>query len=670
MKANFHSNYQGYSTNQFSYSKKSQYKKKFYPNTKSNKGYFPSQQMNFKQNVQSLENHAHDLNCFQKCTTFDLTISSPSIRIPGMKTSSNSSKTTVYTQLPAFRNKIRKNFQMAENIIECLPIEMTQFQGDVFDKYVPKASLLLLFALNASNAEITKLNKVNLQNIFTLNLNGFCHEKKLFEDDVTFSIKGFDIAKKVTFAANEYAIKHGILTLPKSANETQFEIEAHIFSGDTLSVSVYFTTNAQTLKNIAYLFSKGKTFQYVLEEQVFKSDIKITGIKLNYPFPLSVFTQKKSTPEPNINIQSVSQVTIQDQRINQSSVNNMNQQEMNGLNQFQPFFTNWQNNNGQSFQQMSPYWYGIYAQINKMNYILSMMKQNQNYQNDLNQCPQREMVPAIPQRSENSSNFNLFLRCTTPYYVQKEELLVKDILDAFTRPALFGITIEFRLNQNSRTMVKYIPNLSKLFIQLQEGVEPYLSSNKTAYSDNSSALDSSFSSTSHNQDDRKSFAPSEGGINYICWNDSDSRIYNRESFVSVSRKILAENPVLNKLTLKQVKDGFFSVTYVPRLIPQPQKRGAMSYTSCKDFSILEVTYSFRAEEFSNKVVPLKIIGIKERSIVGNEIDSLGMEQFDNFWFRNQEIEQEKKTVYEQDMYLNKQLYMNLKCDANSVGNFN
>lgn len=676
------------------YSNKSQQqKRKFFPNKRNNKkpqtqSFQPQfQQSNTNNQSRLADNHEPNLTCFQKCTLFNL-----SINAQGNNNNMNWTKNRNKTQLEGRVTFIKfKSLSQAypglkfeENIIKCLPIDMNEHQRFALNPKIPKLPLFIQFDISDSQNDFNNFGKEYLINTFEIELNAQCHDLKVFKNSIKFAAKGFDICKGIVYAANSYSISQDSPSFPNKSNSRVFEIEASIWKSQQISFSVFFTINLGTLKKINFSYMNSMNNAQVIQSCLFNSEVKISKIFLKYYLPLTAFYAQNQAPlvvpkkMPN-NVSTVPVVNNPNfsnpmvpfqQQINLSTLTHafntlqMNQNLTNSFNNYncQPKLSN--------------------TSMASFNQILSSNYNNYNHPNQ----NLLSFVTRIQQGSQlnygssfNYSNFHIFMTCTTPVIFETEDLTIKDIFNAFYKPSLFGINCLYKLNSNIFTKVKYRPFLNTVFLELQEGslnvhdISGCFPSNMTANTDNSSSLDNSFTNVSCGFDEKKSFATSDSGHNFICLKGSDAPLYQRENLFEQVRNLFNENPYAEDLKLKDIKEGsYFSVIYPPVKVAQPKSTPNLNFIECEKHSIFEVFYLFRHNKISNKGQHLKVIGIRERDKKGYIINSVFDRYFDYFWFINRSVENNSNQVYyfEQDLNSNRQLYLSYVQNIMNVGNIN
>ena len=80
-------------------------------------------------------------------------------------------------------------------------------------------------------------------------------------------------------------------------------------------------------------------------------------------------------------------------------------------------------------------------------------------------CPNAK----VTKTTSNFCNWHSVMTSTTPFVLESEKVsVVKDILNAFTKAALFGAKCTFKFSNSRYSQVNYFPSISSISLVIQE----------------------------------------------------------------------------------------------------------------------------------------------------------------------------------------------------------
>ena len=226
--------------------------------------------------------------------------------------------------------------------------------------------------------------------------------------------------------------------------------------------------------------------------------------------------------------------------------------------------------------------------------------------------------------SNNFCNFHSFMTYTTPFIYESEELKIKNILDSFINPSLFGINCLFKLDNLKFTNIRYFPTLNSLYINILH--------NSSSNSNNNSTLDGSFLSKSSEDKENKNSRIK----NNIFFKESVKEIYNMANYTEQYKKIQKNFPEIEELELGEINnDSYFSLIWTPIKTFQNKNFDCIEFDNMNNISF-EIFYKFKSGVLDGHY--LTVSGIKEKNIKGVNIDGENIFQlFDYFMFSNNSI---------------------------------
>ena len=226
--------------------------------------------------------------------------------------------------------------------------------------------------------------------------------------------------------------------------------------------------------------------------------------------------------------------------------------------------------------------------------------------------------------SNNFCNFHSLMTYTTPFIYETEELKIKNILESFIKPSLFGINCLFKLDNLKYTNIKYFPTLNSLYINTIN--------NSSSNSNNNSTLDGSFLSKSSEDKENKNNRIQ----NNIFFKEPIKEIYNMPNYIEQYNKIQTNFPEIKELELGEINnDSYFSLIWSPIKSFQNKNFNCIEFDNMNNISF-EIFYKFKSGVLDGHY--LTVTGIKEKNIKGIDMNGENLFQFFEFFmFSNKNI---------------------------------
>ena len=228
----------------------------------------------YRTNLNTNIYHKHDLICLQRCSNWILTLSQIIQR--NKKRISKNFYGNIEEKNICYLKKYYPN-----ELLDYFPIDIKENQRFILDKNNKKIPLLITFDFkkkqNSLNNEfISNIDEKFLLILLEIELNAFLHnDQKIFEQDINFRIKGFDIYKSIEMKLKElnkdfvYNIKEEIISL-----------ETFVFN------------NIQSSLGIGFIISKNNLINFINckdNNSFFNFNICIDKLFFKYYLSLSVF---------------------------------------------------------------------------------------------------------------------------------------------------------------------------------------------------------------------------------------------------------------------------------------------------------------------------------------------------------------------------------------------
>ena len=212
----------------------------------------------------------------------------------------------------------------------------------------------------------------------------------------------------------------------------------------------------------------------------------------------------------------------------------------------------------------------------------------------------------------------------TPFIYETEELKIKNILESFIKPSLFGINCLFKLDNLKYTNIKYFPTLNSLYINTIN--------NSSSNSNNNSTLDGSFLSKSSEDKENKNNRIQ----NNIFFKEPIKEIYNMPNYIEQYNKIQTNFPEIKELELGEINnDSYFSLIWSPIKSFQNKNFNCIEFDNMNNISF-EIFYKFKSGVLDGHY--LTVTGIKEKNIKGIDMNGENLFQFFEFFmFSNKNI---------------------------------
>ncbi len=247
---------------------------------------------------------------------------------------------------------------------------------------------------------------------------------------------------------------------------------------------------------------------------------------------------------------------------------------------------------------------------------------NQLYNNNMNKIINYNNINNYI--SNNFCNFHSLMTYTTPFIYETEELKIKNILESFIKPSLFGINCLFKLDNLKYTNIKYFPTLNSLYINTIN--------NSSSNSNNNSTLDGSFLSKSSEDKENKNNRIQ----NNIFFKEPIKEIYNMPNYIEQYNKIQTNFPEIKELELGEINnDSYFSLIWTPIKTFQNKNFDCIEFDNMNNISF-EIFYKFKSGVLDGHY--LTVSGIQGKNIKGVNIDGENIFQlFDYFMFSNNSI---------------------------------
>ena len=229
---------------------------------------------NNRNNINTNIYHKHDLICFQRCSNWILTLSQI-IQRNKKRISKN-----FYGNIEE-KNICNLKKYYPNELLDYFPIDIKENQRFILDKNNKKLPLLITFDFkkktNSLNNEfISNIDEQFLLILLEIELNAFLHnEQKIFEQDINFRIKGFDIYKSI-----EMKLKELNMDFVNNIKEEIISLETYVFN------------NIQSSLGIGFIISKNNLINFINfrdNNSFFNFNICIDKLFFKYYLSLSVF---------------------------------------------------------------------------------------------------------------------------------------------------------------------------------------------------------------------------------------------------------------------------------------------------------------------------------------------------------------------------------------------
>ena len=229
---------------------------------------------NNRYNVNKNIHHKHDLICLQKCSNWILTLSQIIQRNKKMNSKifyGNIDEKDIF--------QIKKYYP--NELLDYFPIDIKENQRFILDKNNKKIPLRITFDFkttkNSLNNEfISNIDEQFLLILLEIELNAFLHnEQKIFEQDINFRIKGFDIYKSIEMKLNELNMDF-----------------VNNIKGEIISLETYVFNNIQSSLGIGFIISKKNLINFINfkgNNSFFNFNICIDKFFFKYYLSSSVF---------------------------------------------------------------------------------------------------------------------------------------------------------------------------------------------------------------------------------------------------------------------------------------------------------------------------------------------------------------------------------------------
>ena len=444
----------------------------------------------------------------------------------------------------------------------------------------------------------------------------------MFDFNLYANLHGFNALKNpVNFKVKGYDILKSIQTKLGEINYFQ-NFAQETSENKEFMVTVF--TNVQCTFSIYFTVSNVNIAKYISSSQqsmnfnISLCDIKITKLHIIYCLPLSIFSFR----------------------------NIKRQQQLFYLNQFQQY----------QFQQ--------YQQMMLLRNLCNSYT-----------CPNAK----VTKTTSNFCNWHSFMTSTTPFVLESEKVsVVKDILNAFTKAALFGAKCTFKFSNSRYSQVNYFPSISSISLVIQEAnynanhnIQPVNTGRSSINSllqtsqpslkaaptkslqpqKDTLSLDGSFQTNVSESALLNQSNISNSHIRTLNYKEPATEIYNMKNLSQQLRDIIKSEPEINNIILDDLsKDSWFSLIWSPSPTFQPKnaKEGAV-FEKGANYPIFKVFYQFRQGQLSNKGKYITVIGIMEKTIKGKNININS--QTDPFWFRNNiDLNDEEHFEYNKELF--------------------
>jgi hypothetical protein len=580
---------------------------------------------------------------------------------------------------------------MINNIIDYLPIDIGIAQQFVLDKHQEKIKFNLEFDLKNKDASLfSNLNKDYSHYKFELFLNCSLHKKKILNQDINFTINGYDVVKSINNKINELSNNS------YKVFQTGVIYTAPIFSNIQCSIALDFI--------FLHCFKVDRFVPNIFN--LCNGDIKITKLYLDYNIPLCVFTKVKNLQNGN-----------QQHRIENSynninrNFNKFNKNKNKNLNNFFYFPTNDNKNhyinNNMNFNKLNNFCHAIKGNnnfpiknqandinlndtqlnnskspkielkfnkfdkniyiektnIKKINdyqfYPKNFIPQYRNY-NNFNSKLETEFKAPINVTQKDlmnnlaniyNCNWHAFMTYTTPVILENENTSIIRIFKQFERPSIFGIDCKFKNNETHT----YYPSLSSLFLEFNNNQDSSKISNMSLNNgDLNSTLDCSF--FSHNSQTSHTSTNEDGMSikNFINFQEEEE-VWNRELIYDKYKEIIKSESDLEEITLADISnDSYFAILWTEK-----SNINAYNFASDSLYPSVLVFYRFKNNKrLSNSLKFMTVIGF-----ITSRFSNL------NFWFSSTQL----NNGYLNDSYIqlsNKTHFDSYIAQANNFVNYN
>ena len=557
----------------------------------------------FSQQQSLPETHINSITCFQQCSKWTFSLT-PTTPPSKHITFPNENITGKITQyIPQI---YIQNYIGNCDLSNFFPIDIRNNQRFALDPNQPSIPLNIEFDIN-KNSSLRNIDSDYTNFIFEINLNASLHKS----NSIT---KHNNVFKdRINFKVKGFDIVKAIqnkLYNVITHNNIQFNK-----SNDMHNYTINVFNNIQCSFGVGFSISNNSLQTYSKSlyrniHSISSLQIKITSVKIQYTLPLIVF-----------------------------SLQNIKQQFTNLI--YVP------NNN-------------IYS-----HYIKGKQNLMNNNNNSYSSFVQNKQLPMSP-HFMNFCNWHSFMSCTTPIIYETDVLLLKDIMNSFIKPSLFGICCLFKIDNQTYTKANFFPSLGTVYLSFQASLSNNNNNNnsndniKSTNLDTSTLDNSSITSNSSIPDEKNNYNPNIKS--HLFFKEQIQEIYNMKTYKEQLNTFYHNNSELDELTLGDISsESYFSLIW--NYIKTPQNslsaasiKSGITYVECENYSSIEVFYKFkRGGMCSNTGKYLDIIGIVEKDIKGRKINSLNDKFFDHFWFANKSIKAHKfnSYCYEKDMYNNK-----------------
>lgn len=523
--------------------------------------------------------HRLDLFCFQSCSTWILNLTS-------ITNESNLSSSCFYGALnQPLDSMLALTQAIPQEIIGYLPIDLCKNQRFVFNPSQAKVNLNIVFDLIGNLDHFTNVNNQYGMVLFDINLYGKLHGIKLFRDLIDFKVKGFDIQKSIASVLSDKDITHII-----SRNQFVTVFNAVVFSNIQCSFVIEFCITNYNLTQYYAMLSKtrGDSAKII---SLCNFGIIINKLKIVYNLPLCVFSHD--------NYKGV--IYFEKQLFYQSKLNQYKQE-----------------------------------QIREQNLYMPNCKFSPSF------CPSPIEEPVLPQKSSaNFCNWHSFMTFTTPMIFETEQVTVRNILDSFIKPSLFGIRCLFKARSNKYTQVNYFPSLSSIAINdNKRAMKALTSSNSNLmtifqnFQNESSTVDESLLTYSNSLNEDFN-SPWNKTIFYI---ETAQELFNTKTYNEQLKLFYRNYPHCSELSLEDISpSSWFSITWSPTKTFQSKGFYEDTETNWNQSSSFKVFYQFRGSSISNTAHFLPVIGLLEKNIHGKTINT-STPQSIHFWFANLSVD--------------------------------
>lgn len=419
---------------------------------------FLEEKSNFKPNLgNASQTHETNLACFQSCSSWNLTLTS----IQNKKVLSSSGLLGVLFQP---MNAIMGMTQLfSQDIRRYLPIDLRKNQRFVLDTTQQRMNLSMVFDLNGRINHFTLIGSDYSTLLFDIKIKGVLHSMNIFKDLIEFTVKRYDIKKSINEIMNEKKIK---LSHIISRDKVNTVFNATVFCNIQCSFAIDFSVSNQDIEKYQ---SMNKTTSYnkksSLNMTFLHLGISINKFKIIYYLSLCVFSYL-NYKVLNYSQAISSQIISQQQLYMQNQTNTQFIKPNISLNQY---ILNSHTNSNLNYSKISYQLSSITGQGNYI-YTQSNEQESQGWINNSNN---------YSKSNYNFCNWFSFMTYTTPMIFEVKHLLIKEILDSFILPSLFGVKCVLKIRDYKYTQVTYYPSLSSVFLEYSEEMLVESHRNKT-----------------------------------------------------------------------------------------------------------------------------------------------------------------------------------------------